>query len=243
MGLYLRGFSNKKIHIMGKNNLKQNKQENELDVFKRFRNNDPNCNLKNLQDKFIERLKSDSCIDEKIVIKREYEKMQKLTITYLDPGEDIDQHFFLEGVVGAESNSLQFLEGNGPSMGESGILMFAKGWASIEYLVWLRKNYSNELGFSNSNKKNDFSDIKWKGKVNDMAQLIHVLYSSKKIFRGEDPILKKDLEIMFSEIFNHDFKNTSDTLRKSIETTQGDGGKTFIDELLGYIKDFKDNKK
>jgi hypothetical protein len=229
----------KKIHIMGKKNLKKSNEETEFDVFKKFRNNDPECNLVSLQEKFMERLKSDTCIDDKAVIKSEYEKMQKLTRTYMDPGEDIDQVCFLEGVLGAEANNFKFIEGNGENIGTPGVLSFTKGWAAYEYLVWLRKNYSKELGLNNSNTKNDFSDIKWKGKVNEMAQLIHVLYSSKRIYKGDEPVQKKDLEEIFSKLFSQEFKNTSDSLGKLLDTNKNEDGKIFIDELHGYLKDSK----
>ena len=134
---------------------KKKEPKTEMEWFNWYRENDPECNILTIKKTFKDRISSKTLIDKFSVIKSEYAKLQSLTASNIDPGEDIDLICLDAGVHGARSNSFHYLDGMLEHFGESGIRMYAKGWTSFEYCLWIENLYyiESDLRISKSKKK------------------------------------------------------------------------------------------
>lgn len=90
--------------------------------------------------------------------------------------------------------------------------------------------------FAESKKVN--SGYSWENKT-ELSELIHVLYKSERIKKNGVAIEKQELTRLFQDLFRFNKFNPIDLLNKSVKSyKKGDDGKSFINELNEYMKDY-----
>lgn len=83
-------------------------------------------------------------------------------------------------------------------------------------------------------------DLEWDNKT-ELAELIYVLYHSKRIKVNGKPIEQQKLTKIFCKLFNTQIDSPVDLLNKTAKTfKKGEDGKTFISELNTILEKYID---